>query len=41
LLDELNEINVPERLVYALYNWHDLLPIWDQLFCFGFDLQRA
>jgi hypothetical protein len=32
---------VPERLVYALYNWRDLLPVWDQLHSRGADLQRA
>ena len=34
-------LNVPERSVYALYNWRDLLPIWDQLHRKGAHLQRA
>jgi len=26
-------LNVPERLVYALYNWRDLLPFMDHFNC--------
>jgi hypothetical protein len=38
---ELDEVNVPERSVYALYKWRDLLPIRDQLHCKGADMQKA
>ena len=38
---ELDEVNVPERSVYALYNWRDVMPIWDIISCMGADLQRA
>jgi hypothetical protein len=41
LLDELSEANVPERLVYALYNWRGLLLIWDHLNSMETDLQKT
>ena len=34
-------LNVPERLVYALYNWRDLLPLMLHLHFRGGDLQMA
>jgi hypothetical protein len=34
-------LDVPERLVYALYNWRDLLPIYNQFHRRGADLQKA